>query len=520
MRTQEPERTLGCRAIAPRVDRLGAVRELLRQLGRRQRLRRDPITSRYAASLGPDGDRQVLAPFVEEALRESMGALPARVRAVLERAEIEGQPIRGIARSLGISVRQAYRDRARALLAVYRHLSAASLAVPQPSAWAHPITDVGLAHARMLAEVGQLDASAKALADIAAASRDPGDRAGAYSALASLALERGSSSDARLHAEQALSSALAADDNVVVRCEADSVLGELALRHGRADTASQMLRRAAVGLRTMLNGTRHERAAETLARVLILLSVSQTAAGRFSDAWATIEEAQTRLSDVPRSSYLLELEARVQKAAVAHFLNDDCDRAEAELRACYAIAASSGFTLNALNIAIYLATFYRLRGARQLALDVMQPLVAVCERVSASRTKATFYASYATLLSSAGQTILAADMLALATQSTLAGQPDLEGQLHLVSARTSIARGLPHEAINASTKAQILFAELGRTGLIGVCLHMRALALIALGRRREALGAARDALDALAMGHPQARFLARETLTSLRSSGR
>ena len=369
----------------------------------------------------------------------------------------------------------------------------------------------------MLAQVGQLEASAEILADIAAASKDPGDRASTFSALASLALERGNSQDARSYAERALSSALAADDNMLARCEADSVFGELALRQGGAGAASQIFRRVAARLRTMLYGPAHERVTEALSRTLILLSVSQSAAGRFGDGSTTIEEAEIRLADLPHSSSLLKLEARVHKAAVAHFLSDDFDRAEAELRACYAVATSNGFTLNALNIAVYLATFYRLRGASQLALDLMESQVAVCERISVSRTKATFYASYATLLSAVGQTMPATKMVEEAMKLTPAG-PDLEGQLRLVAARTSIARNLPRDAIDASATAKVLFAKLGRTGLVGVCLHMRSLALITLGLRREAVKAAREAVDALAMGHPRARSLATETLASLRSS--
>jgi hypothetical protein len=147
----------------------------------------------------------------------------------------------------------------------------------------------------------------------------------------------------------------------------------------------------------------------------------------------------------------------------------------------------------------------------------MRSLVAVCDRISTSRTKAIFYGSFATLLSSSGQTRLAEEMLSRAIDTTLPEQPDLEGQLHLTSSRAKIASGLPLEAIDASAKAQILFTELGRTGLIGVSLHVRSLALIALGRYREALRAALDSVDALTLGHPQARSLAKQTVASLRA---
>jgi hypothetical protein len=244
--------------------------------------------------------------------------------------------------------------------------------------------------------------------------------------------------------------------------------------------------------------------------------VAYNASGEFREALDAIREARERLGDLSRPSYLLQLDARVQMAAAVHFLGQNPGEAESELRACYDVAINSGFTLSALNIAVYLATFCRLRGATHVALELMDSLLAVCDRVSTSRTKAIFYGSFATMLSSSGQTSLAHEMLSRAMRSTLPAQPDLEGQLHLTSSRAKIAGGSPLEAIDASAKAQILFAELGRTGLIGVSLHLRSLALIALGRYNEALYTAMDAVDALALGHPQARRLAKETVASLR----
>jgi hypothetical protein len=111
-------------------------------------------------------------------------------------------------------------------------------------------------------------------------------------------------------------------------------------------------------------------------------------------------------------------------------------------------------------------------------------------------------------------------MLKCALDSTLPGQPDLEAQLHLVRTRTKLAEGLNAEALDASAQAEVLFAELGRTGLIGVSLHLRSLAFIGLGRHFEALQAACDAVDALSGGHPNARAAANQTLSLLRARGR
>lgn len=508
--------TLAAQKAAHVGDQLRAVRELLRELGRPARLRQDPIISRFVAEEKRDIDPQILSPAVEELLRATIHGLPARARIVLERIELEGQSVSKVACALGLSVRQVYRDRALALRLIAQRLAL----LPQPARLTitvSPVTDVRLAHAIMLAQIGQLTTASDALGDISSNAPDPHERIRADCALIRLALEQGSSTQARSFAQRAMTRALALESDGLARYEVESTLGELALRYGRADAASQMLKRSATMVRRFLGGLQHDYAAEVLARALIARSIAHTAAGQLDDAWDTISEARERLHELSRPTYLFQLGARVQMAATAHFIDEHPDRAEAELRACYDIAVNGGFTLSALNIAVYLATFYRLRGATDLALDLMHPLAAICEHVSRCRSKAVFYGSFATLLSSVGQTKLSAEMLSRARRATLPDQPDLDAQWHLVSARANIAAGVPLAAIEDSAKAQVLFAELGRTGLIGVSLHLRSLALAAVGRHREALHSAREAVDALALGHPQARALASETAMSVRN---
>ena len=93
----------------------------------------------------------------------------------------------------------------------------------------------------------------------------------------------------------------------------------------------------------------------------------------------------------------------------------------------------------------------------------------------------------------------------------------MEAQLHLANTRAKLAVGSPLEALHSSVKAAVIFTELGRTGLLGVTLHLRSLALLAAGRRREALQAASDAVEILSGSHPRAHWLAKRTLAALRS---
>ena len=64
-----------------------------------------------------------------------------------------------------------------------------------------------------------------------------------------------------------------------------------------------------------------------------------------------------------------------------------------------------------MDIGVYLATFYRLRGATDQGLQLMHSLASVCTSLSATRTKAFFYLAFASLLCSSGDDDLAGEML-------------------------------------------------------------------------------------------------------------
>jgi len=487
-----------------------AIRELLRQLGRTNRLRNHPIASRYVApSVDTSG---------EEFIRSIILQLPSRCRIVLERTEIDGQSIAEVSKALVISERQVYRDKAKALDFIAAGLPVASARAAQPVTAVHyESADIRLSHSDMLEQVGQLEIACDVLRDFASSAEDPREQTSAYCALSRLALDKGSLGDARLYANQALSCTFNTSGDTLARSEAEAVLGQIALRSGRPE-ACDMLRRSSVGLRSQLYGARHDHATVALARSLIALGTSYNFSGRFREQWDAIKEARNRLNEMSRPNRPLQLATRVDSAVASHFVGGNSDDSERELRACYDQSISSGFILSILDIAVYLATFYRLRGAADSAIELMTSLSSVGKATDPTRTKAFFYCSFATLLSSRGDHGLAAKALNHARDSTLPDQPDLEAQLHLVNTRSKLAEGAHSEALDASAKAEVVFAELGRPGLIGVCLHLRSLAFIKLGRRHEALQAAHDAVDALSVGHPDARKSAQQTLSLIKAS--
>jgi tetratricopeptide (TPR) repeat protein len=496
---------------------LQSIRELLHQVSGLHRFSDDPALSCYVSTTDLATVHTALTPLAAELIHSALSELPPRVRLALERTEFEGKTISDVAVSLGISERQVYRDRARAFSAVAQRLAlcrakSAPVRLEMSDSW-----QIRWSQARMLEQVGQLDAATDVLLDLASKTDNPPDRVSTYCALTRLALEQGDGSSARSYADRALSSTFADGADSLARCEADSILGEIALQHGRPEAAAQVLRRSRSRLRALLGGTQHDRALEVLSRVLTALSVAYSFSGCFKQAWDIANEARQRVSEMSRRNHLLELDVRVLAAAASHFSDQDPRNAESELRACYDISLSSGFILQALNIAVYLGTFYRLNGAKTLAIDLMRSLVDACKNVSRSRTKALFYLSFAAALSSNGDAGQAKEMLALASESALPGQADIEAQLQLAATRTSLAAGAPLEAMSASSRAEVLFMELGRIGLVGCSLHLRSIALVAQGRYREALQTARNALDALSASHPSTRRSTEQIISILRS---
>jgi tetratricopeptide (TPR) repeat protein len=501
-------------ACADSLKEIRVVRELLRQLGASERLRRDPVASPYVAPREHETDHTVLTPLGEELVRSVIGDLPSRSRIVLERTELLGQSVAEVARELAISERQVYRDRALALQRLADCLSSQRSSLQTP-AQVRPRIDAALSLASMLEQVGQFDRAAAILSEIAASATDSRERASAYCVLARLALEQGSTSAARSHAELAISSAIASDGDILAHCEADSLLGAIALTHGRSEAAALMLRRSCTGLRSLLYGPQHDRSAEALARALLLLSQSYDWSGAFEKSRDAADEARLRLHEMSQTNALLSLEARIRMAMCSHFIGENVHHWESELRACYETAIKNGFILLGLDVAAALATFYKLSGATGQALELLEALATVCKNVAPCRTKAVYYASFATLLSHNGNVQLAESMLD-AFRSSVPLQPDLEALFYLIATRTKLAAGSPVDAIDASTKAQLILSELGRTGLIGVTLQLRSVALSALGRHREAFQAARDAVDALWYGHPRSLRLAQETLARVK----
>ena len=199
------EVTLNVRASSSRITstELRAAREFLRRL-------RWPVWS---------GEMAIPEPTIQETIQATLRELTPRARKIVERTELDDQRVADVARSLGISERQLYRDRASALRAIAQRLPSLSASVASPNIQIRDSGEIRRSHARMLTQVGQLETAMDVFRDLAQESSDPRDKVTTYCALTRLALERGSLKDARKYADLAISTTFVCGDDLVSRYE-------------------------------------------------------------------------------------------------------------------------------------------------------------------------------------------------------------------------------------------------------------------------------------------------------------
>jgi tetratricopeptide (TPR) repeat protein len=461
-------------------------------------------------------DDQCWLKVTGDIIREALLHVKPRVRAVIERTTFGDEATSRVAKALGISERQVFRDRSEATLSIAAYLAALT---PQPSI-ERTLTidrlDLLGSYVSMLEQVGQLDAAENVLTRLIYELDKPRDRAILYIHLARLQLEQGAMRGARISADRALMEVAAGNQDCFASSEVESILGEIAFNEGNLAVAFRALRRSAVGHRSLLRSCDRAQAGASLARALLVQSQVESLSGRFSDAHASASEARVHLQEMFRPDPVLHLAARVSACAALAFQWSNPSMVEMEMRACFDAALSRGFLLSAIDISIYLSMIYRFRGKEDAAMELLSSLLPIVRGISTSRTKAHFFLTLANLHSLRQEGSLATRMLLEGAQATLPDQPCLEAQLRLSTARINLCHGSGMEAVNAAEEAALLFSRLGRPGLVGVSLHIESKAWVTMHQVQAAVKAARLSVDALAAaGHPQALSAARETIRCL-----
>ncbi len=504
-------------------DAVLAARRVLRYFHQPQRLRRDGLVTRYMpAYIDASDSDQFWMESIDAIVRSAIAGEPSRTRIIIERTALDGEPVSAVAKSLGLSERQLYRDRALATDAIARQLIVARQEHQRATVTVARPLDLHLSYAHMLEQLGQLDAAETTLSRLAGQIDSLRDRVIVNSHVARLLLAQGRRKDAESAARLALSEAILTDGDTLARSVVECVLGEIALNSGEMVSAQALLRRSAVGLRSLLAGTDREHACASLARALITQSCVEASIGQYEKACQSAREAQHELRDLARPNQSLQLAARVALATASAFVWSDPSAIEEEMRACYDAALARNSIMSAVEVSFFLSWIYRFRGEAARAFELFSSLLPIVRGLSTSRSKAAFFLTFANMLSECAQQDGAAmRMLLEGAQSTLPDQPDLEAHILLTTARVRLAGGADMEAMNAADEAAFLFSRLGYTELFGVSLHLEGKAWAKMQRVGDAVRTVRRSVEALSLAsHPVELERARNTLYHLTGNGR
>jgi tetratricopeptide (TPR) repeat protein len=466
-----------------------AVRELLHHAREPRWLRANGFVAQYwgeRIDLGADDYR--LLQSVRSAILAALDGLPSRVRIVAERTALDGESCRRTARALGISERQAHRDRARAIQAIAERLSSAPHEAPQPPVVASRVLDVHLGQAAILGELGLFDRAEALLREVAQGAESRAVEARALTRLARLATERGQLSAAQEYAESAARAAHAADCRVA-RADAASARARLDVMKGRLELGERQLRESVHALRPLV-ASGGASAREALIEAHIGQSEAFRTAGLPHEAQAAARQADALARELERPPLPLKLAVGAALVDCGIFLWSDPAAVEAETNGYYAQAIAAGSTRGALHFALFLSAVAHFKGRYAESAAILRQLVPVAADFGRCTTKSYFLLELGIALTFAGHTAEALDVLDTAAEEAPAEYAQLCGYVNLSRSTSQLKAGDALAALGSAEAASTLLSGSYDPSLQGGCMLKKAQALLALGRFPEALAAA------------------------------
>jgi tetratricopeptide (TPR) repeat protein len=462
-----------------------------------------------------------------------------RLYSVISRCDVQGCPHKVVARELGLSRRQFYRDLYRARLFVEKAIFArwersldrdkssavATLAerlsprVEAASRRYVMLTDryrLELAFIQSLEQVGEFEAASNRLRALANDIVNPARRSLVLGALSGAFLELGRVDAAREHCDRAMRDAEASGDSLVIG-EAETAAARIALAFGDMVDSEAKVRRSISRLRALPDAGERTLRVSALARALLVRSDAEVLLGRFISAQDCALEAENELQTSEHSDRALYVEAQIAVAATTGFISTDPTVAESEMCACYDAAIDAGLIVKAVEAGIILSTIYRYQGKFDRATQLLRSMLPIAHRVSRGRIRLSFFISLGNALAASGKAQEALDALNVASRWLVSDHKIERACLSLAMARAYLGVGRVVDAIHEAEQAEERMERLGLIGFLGASLHVQANGLTALGRRSEALVLSRRSVEALsASGHPEALRAAKATLARLR----
>ena len=464
-----------------------AVRELLRHAREPRWLRESGFVAHYLDDrVDLEADDYRLLQSVRSAILAALDGLPSRVRLVAERTALDGESCRRAARALGISERQAHRDRARAIRTLAERLNSAAREPKRSPVVASRVLDVRLGQAAMLGELGLFDKAEALLREVAQGAETRAVEARALTRLTRLATERGHLRAAAAYAESAALAAHAAGCRVT-RADAASARARLDVMNGRLDFGERTLRESVYALRPLVaDGGAPAR--EALVEAHLAQCEALRTAGRPHEAQAAARQADALAREFERPPLPLKLAVGAALVDCGIFLWSDPAAVEAETNGYYAQAIAAGSTRGALHFALFLSAVAHFKGRYAESATILRQLVPVAADFGRCTTKTYFLLELGIALTFAGHAAEALDVLDTAAEEAPAEYAQLCGYVSLSRSTSRLKAGDARGALVSAEAASELFAH--DPSLKGGCMLKKAQALLALGRFSEALAAA------------------------------
>jgi tetratricopeptide (TPR) repeat protein len=498
---------------------LECVRRLLRRLNDPDELRTNPLASRYfadaeraAASLGLV-ERTIVA-RIRAAVVTAVEGLKApqagaqsrgvRQRAIVSRCDLRGEKHESVARELGISRREFYRERRRAFdrlgLALEREFS-----TPVEPARIRPSEfELRLQYASSLHLVGRFDPALKELEMLGAQDRPAHERTRPLCYGVEIACDAGSTTSAQ-HLLDAARQSLDAigGEHAPALCRAQVMIasGILAWRTGDADGALRAFESAAQTLRAA-GEPKDQTALEALAVSRLRSADVLSEIGKPDEALTALGEARWVSDRMPHQTPLLLGDLAAALGSAHAVMTGGLSLAIDELQDAFAIYQRHNAIRRAAKISVELSVVFMQREDYGESLHYGRTAIGIARSVCGRDEYAYMCLNLSYAEARGGHPERALSLIAQAREmvsesgfvTALCTLADAEARL---AARQFVA------AIRVARAARNSMTLLGAERYVGAALRIEAEAHEKLGEEREAIGAVQAAIDLLCRhGHP------------------
>lgn len=502
---------------------------LFRNLGEARALRANPLTAQFCHDRLDDAEvvarvRELLTTalrrFVESAPRGS-AARAKRIVELITRCDLQGEPHKVVAADLGLSLRQFYRERARAVVELGERLEALlpiESEAPQGSAFAFDAFALELQRAATLWHAGSASEAIAVLRRLTADAIDPVHRVRARTDLAALLIESNGQEAAVEEIDAAMRTAAdleAGEPSNEAYAAIELASSALANVRGELSTARAAFERALVHLHEPnVFGSRNLLALFINSEILgANLEMKEGNAQRALASLADAQHAMAAFEDLPATTSV-EFYLHLHEASVTAVSDTQAMHAYHRV---LALTQSNGFATDATIATVYRAQYLLGAGDGRGAIATAHQALDVGKSVMTDYRYALLQMLVGELEIEAACGGAAIERLRRARIALQSGGADWARSV-MLEASGRLECGDFDGAVRGSSTALQTFRSLGNERWAGTSLRIMAEGFAGLGRVAEAKQTVAEAVHVLeGHGHPKA--LLRAYDASARISG-